>query len=288
MIKILITGGSGFLGSSIINNLSKKNFNFLYIVRKKSNLSRIQKYKKNKKIIFTDRNIENLFKKKKIDLILHCATNYGTNDTDINNIIQSNLVLPLKLLSLAKKYKIKRFINTDTALNKKISLYTLSKFQFNEWFSEYSKDLYCCNVKIEHFFGPQDNETKFVIFLIKNILNRKKIKLTKGEQKRDFIYIDDVVNAFEKIILNSFKKSKGKETFEIGTGKSFSIKKIANLILKITNRNKKLLDFGAIPYRTNEPMNIKINLKKLKKIGWSPNYDLQQSLIKTIKYYSEI
>ena len=46
MIKVLITGGSGFLGSSIINYLSKKKFRFFYVVRKKSNLSRIQKYKK--------------------------------------------------------------------------------------------------------------------------------------------------------------------------------------------------------------------------------------------------
>lgn len=287
MIKVLITGGSGFLGSSIINYLSKKKFRFFYVVRKKSNLSRIQKYKKNKKIIYEDNKIENLFKKQKIDLILHCATNYGTNDTDINNIIQSNLVLPLKLLSLAKKYKIKRFINTDTVLNKKISLYTLSKFQFYEWFNEYSKDLYCCNVKIEHFFGPKDNETKFVISLIKSILKKKKIRLTKGEQKRDFIYIKDVVSAFEKIIINSLKIKKGKRTFEIGTGKSYSIKNIVLLILKLTNRDKKIVSFGALPYRKNELMNIKLNIKRLKKIGWKPNFNLQQGLIETINYYKK-
>ena len=243
--------------------------------------------KKNKKIIYEDNKIENLFKKQKIDLILHCATNYGTNDTDINNIIQSNLVLPLKLLSLAKKYKIKRFINTDTVLNKKISLYTLSKFQFYEWFNEYSKDLYCCNVKIEHFFGPKDNETKFVISLIKSILKKKKIRLTKGEQKRDFIYIKDVVSAFEKIIINSLKIKKGKRTFEIGTGKSYSIKNIVLLILKLTNRDKKIVSFGALPYRKNELMNIKLNIKRLKKIGWKPNFNLQQGLIETINYYKK-
>ena len=219
MINILITGGSGFLGSSIINELSKKKFKFYYLIRKKSNLIRINKFKKNIKIFYNDKNIENLFKKRKIDLIVHCATNYGTNDTDISNIVQSNLLLPLKLLFLAKKYKVKAFINTDTILKKNISFYTLSKFQFNEWFKAYSNHLYCCNVKIEHFFGPRDNLTKFVIYLIVNILRKKRISLTHGNQKRDFIFINDVVRAFEKIILHASKKKKGQDTFEIGTGK---------------------------------------------------------------------
>ena len=193
--------------------------------------------------------------------------------------------MPLRLLFLAKKYGVRAFINTDTILEKNISFYTLSKFQFNEWFEAYSNHLYCCNVKIEHFFGPKDNFTKFVIYLIVNILQKKKIKLTKGDQKRDFIFIDDVVNAFEKIIEHSLKKKKGKDTFEIGTGKSISIKKIALLILEITKSNKNLLKFGAIPYRKNEPMNIKINLKKIKSIGWKPMHNIKESLEKTIIYY---
>lgn len=285
MINILITGASGFLGSSIINHLSKKNFKFFYLVRKTSNLIRINKYKKNIKIFYNDRNLEKLFKNQKIDLVIHCATNYGTNDKNISNIVQSNLELPLKLLFLAKKYNVKCFINTDTVLKKNISFYTLSKFQFNEWFKAYSNHLYCCNVKIEHFFGPKDNLTKFVINLIINVLRKKKISLTHGKQKRDFIFIHDVVRAFEKIINYSLKKKYGNETFEIGTGKSTSIKKIALMIIKLTKSDKKLLNFGALPYRKNEPMNIKINLRKIKSIGWKPIYTLRDSLKLTIKYY---
>ena len=285
MVNILITGASGFLGSAIINKLSNNQYRFFYIVRKKSNLSRLKKNNKNKKIIFEEKKIEEIFKKNKIDLIVHCATNYGINDTDISNIIQSNLVLPLKLLSLAKKYNVKRFINTDTILKKNISFYTLSKFQFNEWFNVYSNDLFCCNVKIEHFFGPRDNPTKFIIYLIKNILKRKKTELTKGNQKRDFIFIDDVVNAINKIIEYSLTKKKGKEIFEIGSGKPISIKNLGLLIIKLAKRKKNLLNFGALPYRKNEPMNIKVNTRKLKRLGWKPLYSLKESLEKTINYY---
>jgi len=283
---ILITGSTGFLGSSIMNSLSKKNYKFLYLIRKSSNLSRIKKFNKNERIIIDYEKLELIFKNNKIDYILHCATSYGTKDKNISNIIQSNLSLPLKLLDLAKKYEVKRFINTDTVLKKNISHYTLSKYQFNEWFKKFSKDMFCCNIKIEHFFGPGDDISKFVISLIINILKKNyPIKLTKGIQKRDFIYIEDVVSAILRIIENTEKKFYGLETYEIGTGKSISIKKFSYMIAKLCNKDPHIFKFGALSYRRNEPMDIKINTNKLKKIGWKVKFNLKKSLLKTIKYY---
>ena len=60
MVNILITGASGFLGSAIINKLSNNQYRFFYIVRKKSNLSRLKKNNKNKKIIFEEKKIETI------------------------------------------------------------------------------------------------------------------------------------------------------------------------------------------------------------------------------------
>jgi len=284
---ILITGATGFLGSSIINTLSKQNYIFLYLIRENSNLFRIKKYNKNKKIVIDYKKLEAVFIKNKIDCILHCATSYGLKDKNISNIIQSNLFLPLKLLDYAKKYKVKSFINTDTILKKNISDYTLSKHQFNEWFKKFSKDIYCCNIKIEHFFGPNDDRSKFVISLITDILEENyPIKLTSGVQKRDFIYIDEVVSAISRIIKHSKRKKSGIETYEIGTGKSMSIKKFAEIIAQLCMKDsKKIFKFGSIPFRKNEAMDVKINIKKLKKIGWKPRPDLKKELIKTIDYF---
>ena len=286
--NILITGSTGFLGSSIINHLSNKNYRFLLLIRKNSNLFRLHDKKIHKKIIIDYEKIESIFKRYKIDYIIHCATSYGTKDKNISNIIQSNLFLPLKLLDLAKKFKVKKFINTDTVLKKNISDYTLSKYQFNEWFKKFSKDMYCCNIKIEHFFGPGDDTSKFVISFITRILNKKfPIHLTKGTQKRDFIYIDDVVSAISLIIKYSKKKKNGLENFEIGTGKSISIKKFVSVTAQLCNVNpNKVIKFGSYKLRKNEPMDIKIDINKLKKIGWKPKCDLKYSLINTIKYYA--
>ena len=95
----------------------------------------------------------------------------------------------MQLLDLAKNYKVKAFLNTDTILNKNVSNYSLSKYHFSEWLKLFSEDFYCTNIKIEHFFGARDDDTKFVISIIKSFLNNsKKISLTKGTQKRFCLY----------------------------------------------------------------------------------------------------
>ena len=286
MKKVLITGANGFLGSNIIKLFLKKDYRIFATKRKKSNLIRLKSYQK--KIIFVKINsLNKYFSQNKFDLVIHCATNYGTNDKKLSDVIFPNLTLPLKLLELCEKHSVKRFINTDTILPKNISGYTLSKFQFYEWMKKFSEKVNCINIKIEHFYGPGDNKTKFVIKNLLDLINKKKIiHLTKGRQKRDFIYIDDVVSAFKKIISWSNKKNNGLYNFEIGTKKLNSIKNFMQLLKKLSNNKNTILNFGSLPYRKGELMTSKVNNKNLLKLGWRPKYSLTKGLKKTIKYYS--
>lgn len=285
MKKILITGGNGFLGANLISLLIKKNYKIYATKRNKSNLARLKPFIK--KIIFLNiNNLDKYFNKNNFNLVIHCATNYGLNDKKLSDIIFSNLTLPLKLLELCEKYNVKTFINTDTILPKNISGYTLSKYQFYEWLEKFSEKITCINIKIEHFYGPGDNKTKFVIKNLIDLINKKKdIKLTKGKQKRDFIYIDDVISAFEEIIKWSKNKSKGIYNFEIGTKKLTSIENFMKLLKKLTHNNNTNLKFGSIPYRKGEFMKSNVNNKQLLKLGWQPKTSLNDGLKKTIKYY---
>ena len=290
--KILITGGTGFLGSSIINQLANsKKYYICMLIRKSSNLQRIdnKNLKKIKLFKLESSNLEKIFKKFKFDVVIHCATNYGLRKQDISEIIQPNLILPMRLLDLCKNYNVKAFLNTDTILNKNISNYSLSKYHFVEWLKLFSNEFYCTNIKIEHFFGPKDDDTKFVIFIIKSFLNNSlSIPLTKGIQKRDFVYIDDVVQAINKILNYSLTKKNGFETFEIGSGKNISIKSIVLLIKKLCKNKLTKLQFGKLKMRKNDALSVNLNLKKIHNLKWKPKYNLNRSLIKTIKYYKRI
>ena len=289
--NIFITGGTGFLGSNLVNELSKNNRCKLFLLsRITSNFNRIdKKYLKKIKIIkIENTKLDKIFKRYKFDSVIHCATNYGLKKKNISEVIQPNLILPMQLLDLAKNYKVKAFLNTDTVLNKNISNYSLSKNHFSEWLKLFSEDFYCTNIKIEHFFGPKDDDSKFVISMIKSFLNKSKsIKLTKGSQKRDFIYIDDVVSAMKRILFHALKQKKGFEIFEVGSGSNISIKNIIILIKKFCNNTTTKLEFGKLPMRKNELLHINLNLKKLFKLGWRPKYNLEVSLKKTIKYYNQ-
>jgi nucleoside-diphosphate-sugar epimerase len=270
MKTILLTGGTGYLGSTILRRLADEGHRVILLKRSFSNTDRIKKYIK--KITVYDIDLvplETIFNENTIDVIIHCATDYGRSDANPLPVVETNFLFPLKLLELGKKYHINCFINTDTILDKRIDSYSLSKKQFMEWLFVYRQNFGCVNVALEHFYGPGDNPTRFVTYIVHSLLeNVDRIDLTKGEQRRDFIYIDDVVDAFIKIVNSSDAFLRDFYEFELGTNHALSIREFVELAKKISGNTKTALIFGAIPYRENEIMNHKADITEISRLGW--------------------
>lgn len=286
---ILITGGTGFLGSSLVGELIEE-FNIVLLLRPSSITFRIDKFLDRLKIYYNTDNVtlDNIFADNKIDIIVHCATDYGRKEVNLLSLLEANLILPLKLLELGRKNGVNCFINTDTLLDKRISEYSLSKNQFKDWLKFYSKQLLCINIALEHFYGPNDDPSKFVSYIVSNMINNiDEIKLTKGEQKRDFIYIEDVVNAFILIIKNMNTLKNGFLNFEIGANDPIKIKDFVLLVKRLTGNSCTKLNFGALPYRENEVVEISADISEIKKLGWSPSVSLEEGLNKTIMAIKE-
>lgn len=280
MKTILITGINGYLGSHLAKALSK-DYNIVGLEYSLENLFRITDC--NYKIYSAKDGISvTLFSEQAIDIIVHTATFYGKNNEDYLQMFNTNLYSPLSLLDLAIKNKCKLFVNTDTVLDRFVSTYALTKRQFQEWLYLRKKEIKVINMQLEHFYGPGASSTNFLTFMINKLKNNEpQIDLTLGEQQRDFIYIEDVVNAYLTVIEKENLIAEHYSSYQACTNQLISIKDLMNLMKSLTNSNS-MLNFGAIPYRENELMLSETDNSDLIKLGWKPQYSIKEGLLKTI------
>lgn len=283
MKTILISGINGFLGSHLAKRLSEKH-KIIGLEYDISNLYRLEGY--NFEVFKSeDEQLSKIFKLNRIDKIIHTATFYGKNNEDIQQIAETNFLLPFRLLNLAIEYKIELFVNTDTVLDRFTSPYSLTKTQFHDWLFFRRSEIRVINMKLEHFYGPGCSNTNFISMMTeKMIKNEEIISLTPGEQKRDFIYYEDVVAAF-LLVIEKYNSVEGNyNNFIVGSGMVYSIREVLNKIKELTRSNT-ILDFGALPYRDNELMSSKSDITALKNLGWNPKIEFQEGIKRTINYY---
>jgi len=286
-MTILISGATGFLGSYLLKSFIVMGHEVIALKRVTSDTYRIEN-NLNECIIYDIDKIElkTIFKNHKIDIVINTVTNYGRSASKISSILNTNLMFGLKLLEESVSNNVKAFINTDTLLNRNINAYALSKAQLVDWMQFLSnKSTKMINVKIEHMYGLKDDENKFIYWLINQLKEDiQKIDLTSGVQKRDFIYITDIVSAYEVIIQN-IEKFSNYEEFELGSGTSIEVKKfIEQIYAELSKKQalKTVLNFGAVEYRANENMNMKANITKLEKLGWQVKNSIQDGINKIL------
>jgi len=286
MANILLTGSTGFLGSHLLAKLVENNDTITCLKRRSSNLWRVKNLaSKATWVDVESTDLHQLIVENDIDYIIHCATDYGRKQINPIETIEANLVLPLRLLHASSGTNVSAFINTDTILDKRINHYSLSKSQFVEWLRFYSNDYVVINLAIEHFYGFNDDVSKFASFVINELINNEKkgIDLTEGLQKRDFIHINDVTEAFLVLIKNIKSLKKNFYHFEVGSNELISIRDFVNLVKKLCNNTNTKLNFGALPYRENEVVSANVDTSFLKSLGWETKFTLEEGLKDTIR-----
>ncbi len=278
---ILLTGAAGFLGSEIIKKLST-DYNFIALVRDKDNIPRLDGIRNELQIYSVSEELNRAFSENCIDCIIHTATSYGRKQESYEDVLNTNFLMPVELLHKAIQNNVQTFINADTVLDRFVNIYSLTKRHFCEWLKFLSGQITVVNLQLEHFYGPGSSTDNFIFqTTLKMLNNEEEILLTAGEQVRDFIYIDDAVQAFGQILRERNKLIESFNDFEVASGERITIKELVETIKDLTGSSS-TLRFGALPYRTNELMFSESDNSALIEKGWKPETLLKDGLKKLI------
>ena len=299
---IVITGGAGFIGSNLINELMRKNT--YEIVSVDQNNEKNKNYFLNnnfKKILPV--NLKKFLKNnnKKIIAIIHLGAITSTTERNVNLIIKNNLELSIFLWSWCQKNN-KRLIYASSAATYGDGSYFFNDREDDEYLSNllplnlygWSKhifDRHICNkkeqprqivgLKFFNVYGPNENHKanmrSIVLKIYQTISKGMVVNLFKshnkdyknGEQLRDFIYVKDVVSIIEWFINNP--KSNG--LFNVGTGIPRSFNDIAKAVFANSNKREKI-EYIDTPkkIRSQYQYFTKANIKKLRDLGYKKDF----------------
>jgi nucleoside-diphosphate-sugar epimerase len=217
---------------------------------------------------------------------INLATSYGVEGENWSEVKRCNVENPLALFEQVADLGGEKFLTADTFFGKPYFNYEYardyiaSKDQFaNQLKAIASKrSVFCGNLRLEHVFGPNDGQRKFVSRLISDFRKKKRhIDLTTGTQKRDFIYVPDVSSAFIKVLMHN--QTGNYVEYEVGTGKSITLKSFCLELAKAFSVSTDRLRFGAISQRRNEIMDSKADIRALSSIGWAARWSLRPGVV---------
>lgn len=286
-MRFLLTGATGYLGSSLCRELVNRQHHVAALVRAQSDLARIKAILPQMQLfdmdaVAFDRILDS---KGGFDAVIHMATCYGRGGESVAELAQVNIATPLRLLELCAKRSIP-FVNTDSALPREVSQYALSKAQFAEWCRAVAESsaASAINIRIDQIYGPGNDTSKFTAWILQECMsNAPVISLTQGAQIRDFVYIDDVVSAYILLLELVAANSSGCEEYSIGSGEPMTIRRFCELVRGLT-KSRTLLQFGAVPYRDREPMEIVNDASRLMALGWRTTTSVEDGIRLTIRH----
>ncbi|HBD8625751.1 TPA: CDP-paratose synthase [Salmonella enterica subsp. enterica] len=275
-MKILIMGAFGFLGSRLTSYFESRH-TVIGLARKRNNEATINN------IIYTTENnwIEKIVEFEP-NIIINTIACYGRHNEPATALIESNILMPIRVLESISSLDAV-FINCGTSLPTNTSLYAYTKQKANELAAAII-DKVCgkyIELKLEHFYGAFDGDDKFTSMVIRRCLSNQPVKLTSGLQQRDFLYIKDLLTAFDCIInnVNNFPKF---HSIEVGSGKAISIREYVETVKNITKSNS-IIEFGVVKERANELMYSCADIAELEKIGWKREFSLVDALTEIIE-----
>ena len=295
--KILIIGGSGFIGQHLTKNCKKKKWLVTCISSSwKNKTKRISGVNYIKVNIQNKKQLIKKLKNKNFDYAVNLAgyvdhsnsqKTYASHYMGCKNLVEILLKKKLKSflqMGSSSEYGLNKSPITENSLCNPQTIYGKSKLLASKFLLKmYKKHKFPAIIfRLFQTYGPSQAENRLIPITINSCLNNKIFDCSSGKQYRDFVYIDDLIKA---IFLSLNNKRALGQIINVGAGEPIKVKNIINKIKKIVKKGYPL--FGKIKMRKDESKIFYANIKKANKIlGWKPKVKFNKGLKATIISYA--
>ena len=314
--NILVTGGLGILGASLVKKLNSKKSYKIFILDRSKNLKKIKVLElsrlKNVKIIkgnFNDyRTVFRLIKSKNIEIIFHLGAITQVIDAYKSPLetFNSNILGTINILETIRNLKkniIMIFSSSDKAYGSLMGNaylenhqlkgnypYDVSKSASDLIVQSYVKtyNLKAGIIRSGNIYGPGDLNMDRLVphVIISSLLKKRSILRSNGKLIRDYIYVEDVANAYFILMKKMINSKERLKIYNVGSKENLTVKNFVKLITKIVNGK----EISPI-IKNNSKIEIykqKLDYRKIKKdLNWSPKSNFKVSLNTTIEWYKK-
>ena len=303
--QVFVTGGTGFIGSKILRQLKDAKYEPVLLKRSMSDTWRIKDLLDDITFYDIDKiSVEKIFQTELACGVINLATYYKKQNSfeDVEKMIQTNVEFPCKLLDLCAQFHVPIFITAGSYFQyeKKSGnicenthligqdLYAATKNALQSIMDYYSSAHGLLTVDMILFspYGEMDHKEKLIPYLIKQILDRRPVKLSYGFQRLNLLHVDDVARAFIKALDISKRNDSQNLRLNLGDKRSYSIREIVTIMEEIMGHHIDVA-WGSIQAE-NIDLNdsLEIDTTETKRyIDWSPEVNIYEGLRRTMDYY---
>lgn len=304
-MKVLVTGGAGFIGSHLVDRLVLEGHEAVVVdnlaTGKRRNINRAARFYK---MDIQSWRLERVFRNERPNLVMHLAAQMDVRKSVEDPMFdaQVNVLGTLNVLQQAVKHGVRKVVFSssggaiygeqeaypapETHVTRPLSPYGLSKLCGEQYLSYFQRvsGLQAVSLRYANVYGPRqdpEGEAGVVAIFIQKMLNNEQAVINgNGRQTRDFVFVDDVVEANLAMM---GQETQG--TYNVGTGVETSINDLFRILVQHTGSNCKEVHG---PSKKGEQARSVIDNTKLRhEVSWEPKADLSEGLKKTVDYFRE-